>query len=155
MRKVMLAMMGTAAILVSITMLIHYEVLRLVSDALPRLLLPRRLKILALMYVLFLCHTVEVWLYALALWSVTRWTNLGILETFEGDTVRHFADFLYYSAATYTSLGFGDLVPKGDVRLLAGVEALNGLVLIGWSASVTYLAMERLWPIHLTRNKEQ
>ena len=30
----------------------------------------------------------------------------------------------------------------------AGVEALNGLLLIGWSASFTYLAMERYWPMH-------
>ncbi|MHB2205292.1 hypothetical protein [Methylobacterium sp. CM6257] len=33
-------------------------------------------------------------------------------------------------------------------RLLAGVEALNGLLLIGWSASFTYLAMERYRPLH-------
>jgi hypothetical protein len=36
-------------------------------------------------------------------------------------------------------------VPDGVLRLLAGVEALNGLLLIGWSASYTYLAMERFW----------
>jgi hypothetical protein len=29
--------------------------------------------------------------------------------------------------------------------LLAGAEALNGLLLIGWSASYTYIAMERFW----------
>ena len=52
---------------------------------------------------------------------------------------------MYFSAATYTSLGFGDLTPTGPVRLLAGVEALNGLLLIGWSASFTYLSMERFW----------
>ena len=33
----------------------------------------------------------------------------------------------------------------GELRLLAGVEALNGLLLIGWSASYTYIAMERFW----------
>ena len=32
--------------------------------------------------------------------------------------------------------------------MIAGVEALNGLLLIGWSASFTYLAMERYWPLH-------
>lgn len=52
---------------------------------------------------------------------------------------------LYFSAETYTTLGFGDLTPAGPVRLLAGVEALNGLLLIGWSASYTYIAMERFW----------
>jgi len=28
------------------------------------------------------------------------------------------------------------------MRLIAGAESLNGLVLIGWSASFTYLTME-------------
>jgi hypothetical protein len=38
-------------------------------------------------------------------------------------------------------------VPTGPLRLLVGVEALNGLLLIGWSASYIYLAMERCWNI--------
>jgi hypothetical protein len=52
---------------------------------------------------------------------------------------------MYFSVETYSSLGFGDLVPIGPVRMLAGVEALNGLLLIGWSASYAYIAMERFW----------
>jgi hypothetical protein len=31
------------------------------------------------------------------------------------------------------------------MRLIAGIESLNGLVLIGWSASFTYLTMEEFW----------
>ena len=45
-------------------------------------------------------------------------------------------------------MGFGDLTPTGPLRMLAGVEALNGLLLIGCSASYTYLAMERFWPVN-------
>ena len=30
-------------------------------------------------------------------------------------------------------------------KLPVGVEALNGLLLIGWSASYAYIAMERYW----------
>jgi hypothetical protein len=55
------------------------------------------------------------------------------------------ANCLYFSAETYTSLGFGDLTPTGPIRLLAGAEALNGLLLIGWSASFAYIAVERFW----------
>ena len=58
---------------------------------------------------------------------------------------------LYFSAETYTSLGFGDLTPVGPVRLLAGTEALNGLLLIGWSASYTTIAMEHFWHINNTK----
>jgi hypothetical protein len=53
--------------------------------------------------------------------------------------------FAAFLAETYTSLGYGDVVPRGDVRLLAGIEALNGLLLIGWSVSYTFIAMERFW----------
>jgi Ion channel len=52
---------------------------------------------------------------------------------------------LYFSVETFTSTGFGDILPSGPVRMVAGAEALNGLLLIGWSASFTYLAMERFW----------
>jgi len=52
---------------------------------------------------------------------------------------------MYFSAETYTSLGFGDMTPIGPIRLIAAVEALNGLLLIGWSASFTYISMEKFW----------
>jgi hypothetical protein len=36
--------------------------------------------------------------------------------------------------------------PVGKMRLIAGIEALTGLLMIGWSASFTYLQMSRNWP---------
>jgi len=59
----------------------------------------------------------------------------------EGDLL----DYVYFSLATYTTLGVGDLHLCGAMRLIVVVESLNGLVLIGWSASFTYLTMEELW----------
>ena len=29
--------------------------------------------------------------------------------------------------------------------MLGGMQALNGMLLVGWTASYTYLSMERLW----------
>ena len=52
---------------------------------------------------------------------------------------------LYFSLETYSSLGYGDIVPSGTLRMMAGAEALNGLLLIGWSASYAHIAMERFW----------
>ena len=54
-------------------------------------------------------------------------------------------DFVYFSATVYTTLGFGDLVPTGAVRFLAGTEAVTGFLLISWSASFTFLEMQRFW----------
>ena len=70
-----------------------------------------------------------------------RWPSDGN----SGPAGRSLASCLYFSAETYTSLGFGDLTPVGPLRMIAGVEALNGLLLIGWSASYAYIAMERFW----------
>ena len=54
-------------------------------------------------------------------------------------------DSVYVSATTYSTLGYGDLVPHGPVRFLLGTEALVGFVLITWSASFAYLEMGHYW----------
>jgi hypothetical protein len=54
-------------------------------------------------------------------------------------------DFVYFSSITYTTVGHGELIPVGPIRFIAAMEALLGLILITWSASFTYLEMQRLW----------
>jgi hypothetical protein len=43
----------------------------------------------------------------------------------------------------YTSLGLGDIYPTGHLRFLAGIEALNGFLLISCSASTIFLVTTR------------
>ncbi|MFT5173541.1 MAG: hypothetical protein ACI8W7_001718 [Gammaproteobacteria bacterium] len=54
-------------------------------------------------------------------------------------------DHVNYSAAVYTTVGFGDIVPIGTFKLLTGTEALVGLGLITWSASFTFFEMQAAW----------
>jgi hypothetical protein len=54
-------------------------------------------------------------------------------------------DIIYLSAISYTMVGFGDVAPVGPIRFLVATEAITGFVLIAWSASFTYLEMERFW----------
>jgi hypothetical protein len=54
-------------------------------------------------------------------------------------------DFFYFSTTMYTTLGIGDIWATGPIRIVAGIESLTGLVLITWTASFSYLAMERFW----------
>lgn len=124
------------------TTLIHYEVLRGLSVVLPRVRIQHRAKLILVIITTFIAHVVEILLYAVALYSLIHQPGLGSLREAESFSM---ATSLYFSAETYTSLGYGDVVPTGAVRLLAGAEALNGLLLIGWSASYTYIAMERFW----------
>ena len=124
------------------TTLIHYEVLRGLSIVLPLVRIQPRAKLILVIITAFLAHVVEILLYAVALYTLIHQLGLGSLQEAESFSM---ATSLYFSAETYTSLGYGDVVPTGAVRLLAGAEALNGLLLIGWSASYTYIAMERFW----------
>ena len=52
---------------------------------------------------------------------------------------------VYYAAVTYTSLGLGDIAPHGGMQFMTGMTALTGLVLIAWTASFTFLLMQRYW----------
>jgi hypothetical protein len=44
-------------------------------------------------------------------------------------------------------VGFGDIVPVGPIRFMAGMEGLTGLVMITWSASYAFLEMHRDWRV--------
>ena len=141
----MFAAMITSIVLVGATLLIHYDILRLASSLLPSLPIPVRMRVVVVVFAAFLAHTLEVWLYAFAYYIFDEVFHFGYLS---GELVGDWRDFVYYSAATYTTLGIGDVFPIGQTRLLTGIEALNGLVMIGWSASFTYLTMEKFWPLH-------
>ena len=145
----LLALLVSTA-LVLIVVLIHYEVLRFTSMLLPHMAIRPRQLILAVILAAFFAHAVEVWLYAIVYYLLADDVGIG---HFGGTFNNQFSDFLYFSTATYTSLGYGDIYPTGDLRLVAGIETIVGLMMIGWSASFTYLAMEKFWGLHGPRNR--
>lgn len=128
--------------LIALTTVVHYEVLRGLNNGLPALAIPSRAKLLVVIFTAFAAHALEMTLYGAALFALVTYGGAGTLSGPAGFSL---TTCLYFSAETYTSLGFGDLTPVGPIRLLAGTEALNGLLLIGWSASYAYIAMERFW----------
>lgn len=132
----------SCVLLIALTTLIHYEILRGLHVGLPKLQIPVRTKLLVAIFVAFVAHAVEIGLYAVTLFTLIRYMDVGSLR---GQTETDLLECLYFSAETYTSLGLGDIAPSGPVRLLAGVEALNGLLLIAWSASFAYLSMQKFW----------
>lgn len=131
-------------LLIAVTTVIHYEVLHRLNTRLPRLRVRDRSKLLVVMFAAFVAHIVEIAIYGAALYLLVKYFGVGTLQGTAGFS---FLNCLYFSGETYTTLGFGDLTPVGPIRLLAGVEALNGLLLVGWSASYTYVAMERFWSV--------
>jgi Ion channel len=91
---------------------------------------------------IFLLHLAEIGIYSAAIGVAIDALHLGRLV---GDVDGSNLELLYFSAETYTSLGFGDILPSGPMRLLASFEPLNGLILLGWSASFVHVEVDRFW----------
>lgn len=110
----------------------------------PRLPFRYRLRIVIGIVCALIIHFLEVLLFTLSYYWLSPLQRFGSLS---GNFDASFMDFLYFSFSAYTSLGYGDIVPIGNLRLLAGMEALTGLVLIAWTASFMYIKMEKYWEV--------
>ena len=70
---------------------------------------------------LLMLHVVEVVVWAVAYRVLDP---ISSLDTFE--------KAMYFSVVTFTTLGYGDItLPEQEWRMLSGIEALNGILLVG------------------------
>ena len=139
----MFAAIAITLTLVILTVIIHYEGLRRVSV---RLAMSdgaqmRRKVMLAVLWI-FAIHLVEIGLYAFGIWFADIVVDVG---SFSGMREGGLLDYFYFSAEAFSSLGLGDMYPIGPLRLVVSIEPINGLLLIGWSTSYTFLCMQRYW----------
>lgn len=120
---------------------IFYEVLAHVWVNLPKLEGRPRTQILLTIVATFIGHTACVWIFGISFYVLDTQFGFGTLQG--GDANNGFFPYMYFSGVTYSSLGLGDIYPTGGLQLLIGVEAILGLVLIGWSVTFTYLVTEK------------
>ncbi len=120
---------------------LHYEVLTHLSEKHFKRGWPSRLLLPVGVLVVIVTHVVEVWIFALAYMLAF---SIGGVGEVAGAYSYTLLDHVYFSFVNYTSLGYGDLIPIGHIRFIAGTESLVGLVLIAWSASFTYLEMQHI-----------
>jgi Ion channel len=71
-----------------------------------------------------------------AFWALI-YMALGAFEDFED-----FETALYFSGLTFTSLGYGDVVINGRVRLIAPLQAANGLMMFGITTGLFIAAFQ-------------
>lgn len=74
-------------------------------------------------------HFVEVVIWA----YVYKWVDAAPVNT----------DLIYFAFGNYTTLGYGDVVPKPEWHMLGPMTALNGVMLIGWSTALVYDLLHR------------
>ena len=133
--------------LIAFCVAVFYEIMAHVWLLLPRLEGRPRTQILFTVLASFAGHTVAVWVFALT-YFVLNYFGFGTLT---GHIDHHILDYVYFSVVSYSSLGLGDVAPTGGLRLLVGVEAILGLILIGWTITFTYIVTER----YLAHRKEK
>ena len=134
----------TTIFVISLVIGLHYEVLRACIGFLPAVSHRRRQRVVVLILVILCTHVVEIWLFAFGYYGLLRFDGFGELTGFV--EINTLFDHAYFSAMVYTTVGFGDVYPLGPIRFMTGMEALTGLVMITWSASFTFLEMQRDWP---------
>ncbi len=128
--------------LAAMTIMLHLEGLWLFRRYPRRLEDYPRLGVLAVVMSCLLLHVVEIGLYSGGFFIADRVFGVG---QFNDESHLDLMAYFYYSAITFTAVGYGDILPSGDIRLLAVAESLNGLLLIGWSGAFTFIAMQKLW----------
>ncbi|MCP4883780.1 MAG: two pore domain potassium channel family protein [Flavobacteriales bacterium] len=98
----------------------------------------RKLLISTSIFVLFI-HLIQA-----SLWALVYMYLPGITE------FQTFEKSLYFSLVTFTTLGYGDITISSANRVLSGLEAINGITLIGWSTAFMFSVFQQV-----LRNKYQ
>ena len=129
----MLLHLSASTLLVIVTVLFHGTGLALFARILRQELREERLHhipsfslrtmffTLGLVLALFVLHGIEIWLYAFFYLIVGA---IGDLET-----------AVYYSTISYAGIGYDDRYIVPAWRLVAAIEGINGLLLLGWSTA--------------------
>ena len=135
----LLSNLGLASVMVSVTVMIHFWGLLLLtyvmSESRHRLRphesrIHQAVLIIFVVFGIFALVTIHIWLYA-ALYRV-----LGEVPNFESA--------LYFSTTTFTAVGYGDILISPRWRLVAAIEAANGLILLAWSTAFLLSVTSRL-----------
>ena len=133
MRLVLLAvaLLATCVTVQSLGMLVLIRWLSRVRRVLESRSTYLRVALLLRLFVgIVLLHLVQVGLWAVVFWRAQELPNV---------------DTALYFLATYTTIGFGDVVVGPGWRVLAGIEGLTGILLVGWSTAFVFAVVHRMY----------
>jgi len=79
---------------------------------------------MATAFVLMLAHMLEVFVWSIG-YVLTKAAPEG-------------ANLVYFAFVNYTTLGYGDVLPRPEWRLLGPMTAMNGILMFGWSTALIF-----------------
>jgi voltage-gated potassium channel Kch len=124
---VLLHALGTAAWL-------KHLVTRFVGDGEPWGILTSMRILSTTFFALIVLHTVQIAIWAIAYLVLVEVSELASFET-----------ALYFSFVTFTTLGYGDITLSEPWRIMSGIQALSGILLVGWTTAFLFALVQRSW----------
>ena len=85
--------------------------------------------------------TVAVWIVLLHMVEISLWAFVYAA----GGAMPGMQRAWYFSAVTYTTTGYGDLVLPEDWRLVGAIEAVTGILMCGWSTGFFFAVVSRMY----------
>lgn len=137
----MLNVLLTGGLLIALNVVIHTIGLLIINNVVGAWVpivtrqfgtLGRTITITATVLGLFAIHTIQV-----LVWAAHYFWDEAFM-TFEAS--------LYFSLITFTTLGYGDVIISEEHRILAGLEGMNGFLLIGWSTAYLVAVSTKFGP---------
>ena len=90
--------------------------------------------LMATVIVMIVLHAIQI-----AVWAVAYLLLVSVEE------LATFESALYFSFVTFTTVGYGDITLAAPWRVLSGIEALNGIMLVGWTTALLFAVVQRSW----------
>ncbi len=69
-------------------------------------------------------------------WGFTYYLLPGITE------FQTLEEAIYFSMVTFTTLGYGEITISSSNRILAGFEAMSGVLLLGWTTAMMFSVIQ-------------
>ena len=126
------SLIATTVVVQSMFMSVGLGMLKSMEDG-RHPLLRRRPTLVVVLWVLFITIPVAI--------DVVLWAMLFL---FKG-ALPSLEEALYFSTVTFTTVGYGDIVLGRGQRLLATCEAVNGVIIFGWTTALLMIVIQLLY----------
>ena len=94
--------------------------------------------------ILLLLHILQVYLYAFLFYALPGHAGL-----------ESFHQAFYFSVVTFTTLGYGDVVVDPQWQMIAGTEAMVGIVVFGLTAALLFAIIQKSWKVRREMHSEK
>lgn len=91
-----------------------------------------------------LLSALTVWMFLAIVLEAGLWALLYLFDPLVAE-LPDLETAFYFSMVTYTTLWFGDVVLTGPWRMLASIQAANGVIIFGWTTALIFYFIQRIY----------